>query len=159
MDIVAQFELMSDAAQLATVGGALWVFAGFAALMERRRIKSRIVARLEEDLGVRLLQRTTRSLHLTDTGRRYYERARQALAAQFHETDMGNADVAEWAWQTYLSGVQSPSLSTLQAAILAVEPHALEHAATHLLDNALYLASAPPPDGLLPRAQQPFTHV
>ncbi len=41
---------------------------------------SRIVARLEEDLGVRLLQRTTRSLHLTDTGRRYYERARQALS-------------------------------------------------------------------------------
>ncbi|NER64697.1 hypothetical protein G3436_13445 [Pseudomonas sp. MAFF212427] len=79
--------------------------------------------------------------------------ARQALAAQFHETDMSNADVAEWAWQTYLSGVQSPSLSTLQAAILAVEPHALEHAATHVLDNALYLASTPQDSQLLPVAQ------
>lgn len=41
---------------------------------------SRIVSRLEEELGVRLLQRTTRSLHLTETGRSYYERARLALA-------------------------------------------------------------------------------
>ena len=48
MDIVAQFELMSDAVQLATVGGALWVFAAFAALMERRRAKSRDLARLEQ---------------------------------------------------------------------------------------------------------------
>lgn len=48
MDIVAQFELMSDAAQLASVGGMLWVFAGFAALMERRRAKSRNLDRLEQ---------------------------------------------------------------------------------------------------------------
>lgn len=48
MDIVAQFELMSDAARLAWVGGALWVFAAFAALMERRRARGRDVARLEQ---------------------------------------------------------------------------------------------------------------
>ena len=48
MDIVAQFELMSDAAQLAWIGGALWLFAGFAALMERRRARGRDVARLEQ---------------------------------------------------------------------------------------------------------------
>ncbi len=41
---------------------------------------SRTVSRLEEDLGVRLLQRTTRKLHLTDAGHTYYERARVALA-------------------------------------------------------------------------------
>jgi DNA-binding transcriptional LysR family regulator len=40
---------------------------------------SRTVTRLEEELGVRLLQRTTRKLHLTDTGHAYYERARVAL--------------------------------------------------------------------------------
>jgi DNA-binding transcriptional LysR family regulator len=40
---------------------------------------SRTVSRLEEDLGVRLLQRTTRKLHLTDAGHAYYERARLAL--------------------------------------------------------------------------------
>ncbi len=40
---------------------------------------SRTVTRLEEELGVRLLQRTTRKLHLTDTGHAYYERARESL--------------------------------------------------------------------------------
>lgn len=48
MEVVAQFALLSDAAQLALVGGLLWVFAGFAAVMERRRTKRRDVARLEQ---------------------------------------------------------------------------------------------------------------
>lgn len=41
---------------------------------------SRGVAGLEAELGIRLLQRTTRKLSLTDAGRAYYERAREALA-------------------------------------------------------------------------------
>lgn len=41
---------------------------------------SRTLTRLEAHLGVRLLQRTTRSLHLTDAGRQFYERVRQNLA-------------------------------------------------------------------------------
>jgi DNA-binding transcriptional LysR family regulator len=41
---------------------------------------SRGVATLEKDLGVRLLQRTTRKLHLTDAGRAYFETASRALA-------------------------------------------------------------------------------
>src|SRR6187431_1864583 len=41
---------------------------------------SRTVARLEDGLGVRLLQRTTRKLHLTEAGQTYFERARVALA-------------------------------------------------------------------------------
>jgi DNA-binding transcriptional LysR family regulator len=40
---------------------------------------SRTVSRLEEELGVRLLQRTTRQLHLTDAGHTYFERAKVAL--------------------------------------------------------------------------------
>lgn len=85
--------------------------------------------------------------------------ARQALAAQFHEPDMGNAEVAEWAWQARLAGVDTPSLTALQADIHNVTPQQLEHAALHLFDNALYLASAPQNSLLLPLAQQPFTHV
>jgi len=42
---------------------------------------SRAVSSLELDLGVRLLQRTTRKLHLTEAGRAYLERARTGLAA------------------------------------------------------------------------------
>ena len=41
---------------------------------------SRKVAALEERLGARLLQRTTRSLRLTDEGRIYYEHCVRALA-------------------------------------------------------------------------------
>ncbi len=40
---------------------------------------SRAVARLEEDLGIRLLQRTTRSLSLTEDGTKYYQRCQQIL--------------------------------------------------------------------------------
>ena len=40
---------------------------------------SRSVARLEGDLGVTLLERTTRRVALTDAGRAYFERAREAV--------------------------------------------------------------------------------
>jgi LysR family transcriptional regulator, regulator for bpeEF and oprC len=40
---------------------------------------SRAVARLEEDLGIRLLQRTTRSLTLTEDGTMFYQRCQQIL--------------------------------------------------------------------------------
>ncbi len=47
MDIIAQFELLSDAAQLAWLGGACWLVAVIATLMERRRARLRDLTRLE----------------------------------------------------------------------------------------------------------------
>jgi DNA-binding transcriptional LysR family regulator len=41
---------------------------------------SRLVADLESHLGTRLLQRTTRRLHLTEPGQRFFDRARDLLA-------------------------------------------------------------------------------
>lgn len=48
MDVVAQFELLSDAAQVAWAGGACLAFALFASLMEWRRTRTRNLARLEQ---------------------------------------------------------------------------------------------------------------
>ena len=48
MDMFAQFALLSDAAQLAIIGGMFWVFAAFAGVMERRRSSRRDVGRLEQ---------------------------------------------------------------------------------------------------------------
>ena len=41
---------------------------------------SRSIAQLEKDLGVRLLHRTTRKIHLTDAGIAFHERVSRALA-------------------------------------------------------------------------------
>jgi len=40
---------------------------------------SRKIQKLEDTLGVRLLQRSTRKLHLTDTGRHYFENCQRSL--------------------------------------------------------------------------------
>ncbi len=51
---------------------------------------SRSVAQLERELGILLMQRTTRKLSLTDAGRQYFDRARVALG----ELDDASASVA-----------------------------------------------------------------
>jgi DNA-binding transcriptional LysR family regulator len=59
---------------------------------------TRLVAALEERLGTRLLQRTTRSVALTDAGSRYLVRARQILA------DVAEAEGAAQAERTAPTG-------------------------------------------------------
>lgn len=55
---------------------------------------SRAVLRLEDDLGVRLLQRTTRRLHLTAAGRAYFDQIRGALAL-IEEAGAGASEMGE----------------------------------------------------------------
>ena len=52
---------------------------------------SKAVSRLEERLGARLLNRTTRSLSLTDHGTTFYERSREALL----QLDHAESEIAE----------------------------------------------------------------
>jgi LysR family transcriptional regulator for bpeEF and oprC len=52
---------------------------------------SKAVTRLEERLGARLLNRTTRSLSLTDLGTNFYDRAREALG----QLDQAESEVSE----------------------------------------------------------------
>jgi DNA-binding transcriptional LysR family regulator len=59
---------------------------------------TRLVAALEERLSTRLLQRTTRSVTLTDAGDRYLARARRILA------DVGEAEDAAQAERTVPTG-------------------------------------------------------
>jgi DNA-binding transcriptional LysR family regulator len=59
---------------------------------------TRLIAALEDRLGARLLQRTTRSVTLTDVGARYLERARRILA------DVEEAEISAQAERTAPSG-------------------------------------------------------
>src|SRR5256885_16088796 len=65
---------------------------GFARAARKLRLPpsgvTRLIAALEDRLGARLLQRTTRQVTLTDAGSRYLERARRILA------DIGEAEGA-----------------------------------------------------------------
>ncbi len=62
---VAEAQSFSEAARRMRVG---------------KSVVSRDIAALEAELGVRLINRTTRSLSLTDAGRGYFERAQRILA-------------------------------------------------------------------------------
>lgn len=64
---------------------------GFAAASRRLDVSpaavTRAIAALEEQLGVRLLLRTTRNVRLTDAGRQYYDDARAILASLAEAND------------------------------------------------------------------------
>ena len=70
---------------------------------------SRRIALLEERLGVRLLNRTTRKLRLTEVGQAYYERCRQIML------DFAEAEQAVMQLQLQPSGLLRISIPTTYA--------------------------------------------
>ncbi|GJD94206.1 LysR family transcriptional regulator [Methylobacterium iners] len=72
LDAIAAFVAVCDARGFAPAARRLGISPSAA---------TRLIAGLEDRLGTRLLQRTTRSLHLTEAGERYLAQARNILGA------------------------------------------------------------------------------
>jgi DNA-binding transcriptional LysR family regulator len=118
-----------DRLEAMTVFVAVADLAGFAPAARRLgrspSVVTRLVAGLEEHLGTRLLQRTTRSVKPTDAGVRYLERARRILA------EVAEAEAAAQAERTVPTGrlaVTAPNVfgrlhvAPLMSAFLAKHP-------------------------------------
>jgi DNA-binding transcriptional LysR family regulator len=108
---------------------------------------SRSVAKLEGELGITLLERTTRKVSLTEAGRAYYERAREALAG-LDEANALALDAAREPHGVVRVGVP-PAFAPMMAVILAYFARSyprisLEVSATtragHLVGESLDLA-------------------
>jgi DNA-binding transcriptional LysR family regulator len=85
---------------------------------------SRSVARLEEELGITLLERTTRKVSLTDAGRAFFERAREAIAG-LEQANALALDAAREAHGTVRMAVPpelAPRLGSALAPFLAEHP-------------------------------------
>lgn len=87
-------ENLADVAVFVQVADSLGLSAAARVLGMPPNTVSRIITRLEEALGVRLMARTTRALSLTDEGRAFYEQATELLEAarRAEEAVSGNAD-------------------------------------------------------------------
>ena len=102
-------------------------FVGAAKQLERHvSAVSRAVAALEARLGVRLLQRTTRSVALTEAGRDYYHRC-ESLLAEFDGAESAVRDLGASLRGTLRVSAASGSgviqLAGLVPEFLAAHPH------------------------------------
>lgn len=85
---------------------------------------SRSVSKLEDDLGITLLERTTRRVALTEAGRAFFERAREALAG-LEEANSLALDAAKEAHGVVRVAVpieMSANIGTLFARFLEQHP-------------------------------------
>ena len=100
---------------------------GFSAAARRLNMSTTMVSNhvqaLEDRLGARLLNRTTRRVSLTDVGRAYYERSRRILA------DLEEADQAAGLLQSTVRGVLRLFVATHMVPFIA--PVVIEFLARH----------------------------
>ncbi|MDZ7812457.1 MAG: LysR family transcriptional regulator [Ideonella sp.] len=85
-------------------------------------VVTRVVAELEEHLGARLMNRTTRRIALTDVGEQYLERVRQILVELEEAEALAGASVTEVRGHVRL--LCPPSVATHQLAKLLPRFHA-----------------------------------
>lgn len=108
-----QLRAMRTFAKVIEEGG----FAAAARAMDTApAVVTRVIAELEEHLGARLIQRTTRRLVLTDIGEAYLARARQILA-DVEDAD-AMASVAQAEVKGHLSVLSTPAFAVHQLAKL-----------------------------------------
>lgn len=84
-----------------------------------KSVVSRRVAELERELGAELLRRTTRRLHLTDSGRAYYDRARRILADLTEAEQVVSSEQAALRGELRVAAPLSFGIGPLQPAISA----------------------------------------
>jgi DNA-binding transcriptional LysR family regulator len=146
---------------------------GFSAAGRKLNMSTTMVSNhiqaLEERLGVRLLNRTTRKVSLTEIGRAYYDRATQIL------TDLEQADDIASAQQSTPRGTLRVNTSThmvqfiapVVAEFLATYPEVkvdlrLGEAEVDLIDEGFDIAlrmRAPPDSNLIVRNLATWRHV
>lgn len=106
--LLPQYDLNAITIFVKVVQAGSFIGAARALEMPKTTI-SRKVAQLEETLGTRLLQRTTRQINLTEVGRVYFERCVRILG------DLEEANLAVTALQTVPHGTLRISASTVFA--------------------------------------------
>ncbi len=88
-----------DRLEAMTVFAAVAEERGFSAAARRLKMSAsavtRLVAALEEHLGIALLTRTTRTVNLTDAGMRYLDQTRRILAAVDEAESRARAEVTQ----------------------------------------------------------------
>lgn len=131
---------------------------------------SRCVSRLEQELGCKLLHRTTRKLALTETGRTVYEHAQEMLEAARQALDSGGSLQTVAQGKLILSVPKAVGhfvIHPLMPEFLARYPQIditlrLEDRYVDLIndgvDLALRITDSPSP-GLYGKALMPVTHV
>lgn len=80
---------------------------------------SKAIKELESQLGAQLIVRTTRSLHLTDVGRAYYQRVGQVLDALEDADEQVRSETAAPRGRLRLAAPMSLGLVALQEALLS----------------------------------------
>jgi DNA-binding transcriptional LysR family regulator len=146
---------------------------GFSAAGRRLNMSTTMVSNhiqaLEERLGVRLLNRTTRKVSLTEIGRAYYDRATQIITDLEQADDIASAQQStpRGTLRVYTQTHMVPFIAPVVAEFLAVYPEVkvdfrLGEAHVDLIEEGFDLAlrmTEPPDSSLIVRKLATWRHV